>query len=226
VHVLSKQRKPIICLMFMLLMLMCSVAFASFGYGDRGDEVVSIQKRLVELSYDVGGVDGSFGQGTETAVKAFQRANGLEEDGVVGETTYRALMNRDMPVNRSGARTSALRNVLRTAYNMEGVPYVFGGTTPYGFDCSGFTQYCFASAGISLSRMADSQYYESTRISTSELRPGDLVFFSTYADGASHVGIYVGDGRFIHAGTSTGVAVSNLFDGYWGNCYIGAGRVM
>ncbi len=198
-------------------------AFASFQYGDDGQEVMAIQKRLAELNYSVGTIDGDFGSGTEAAIKRFQADHGLDVDGVVGSDTYRALMNKEMPPNRSN---SSVRTVLRAAYSVMGTPYVFGGTSPYGFDCSGFTQYAFARAGISLARAADGQYYGSRRISMGELRPGDLVFFSTYAAGASHVGIYIGNGQMIHSGSSTGVAIANVFTGYWGARYIGAGRVL
>lgn len=225
VQVLSKKKTSLILLILTLVLFNFSVAFASFGFGDEGDEVVAIQKQLVALNYDVGGVDGKFGRGTESAVKQFQTDKNLESDGVVGNATYAALMNKEMPVNRSG-NSAMIRNVLRTAYNMEGVPYVFGGTSPYGFDCSGFTQYVFSSAGVSIPRMADSQLYAAREISSSELRPGDLIFFSTYAEGASHVGIYVGNGQFIHSGTSTGVTVSSAFTGYWGARYYAAARVI
>jgi cell wall-associated NlpC family hydrolase len=208
-----------------LILINVSIVFASFGFGDQGQEVTDIQKRLVELHYDVGGVDGVFGRGTESAVKSYQKDNNLDVDGVVGEQTYKTLMNREMPVNRSG-NSAAIRTVLRTAYNMRGVPYVFGGTSPYGFDCSGFTQYAYSAAGYNIPRMADSQYYAFRKVSSGNLQPGDLVFFSTYAAGASHVGIYVGNGQFIHAGSSTGVTVSGLWDGYWGARYIGAARVI
>ncbi|WP_303166594.1 NlpC/P60 family protein [Phascolarctobacterium sp.] len=200
-----------------------TIAFASFQRGDDGQEVLAIQKRLVELSYNIGTIDGEFGPATESAVKRFQADTGLEVDGVVGEATYKALMNKEMPPNRSN---SIARNVMRAAYSVIGTPYVFGGTSPYGFDCSGFTQYAFARAGISLPRMADSQFYAGRKISMSQLRPGDLIFFTTYEPGASHVGIYVGNGNFIHAGTSTGVTVSSAFTGYWGARYYGACRVL
>lgn len=223
VQVLNKTMKT---LLLTLTLVFCSfsVSFADFSYGDRGDEVLAIQKQLAALSYDVGGIDGIFGTATEDAVKKFQQSKGLGVDGIVGNGTYRALMNREMPVNRSG-NSSITRSILRTAYSMRGVPYVFGGTSPYGFDCSGFTQYCFRHAGISIPRLADSQYYAATRISTNQLRPGDLVFFNTYAPGVSHVGIYVGDGQFIHASSSQGITVSYLWSDYWGPRYLGAGRV-
>ena len=132
-------------------------------------------------------------------------------------------MNKEMPPNRNDAK---LRNILRAAYSVIGTPYVFGGTSPYGFDCSGFTQYAFARAGISLPRTADVQFYSGRKVPISNLRPGDLVFFTTYEPGASHCGIYVGNGQFIHAGSSTGVTVSNAFTGYWGARYYGACRIL
>ena len=220
---LYKKKVITLCLTVLFTMVGAVGAFASFQRGDDGEEVLAIQKRLVELNYTVGTLDGEFGSATEKAVKAFQAAQGLEVDGVVGSATYRALMNKEMPPNRA---QNIVRSVLRAAYSVIGTPYVFGGTSPYGFDCSGFTQYAFARAGVYLPRMADSQFYHGKRISMSQLRPGDLVFYTTYEPGASHCGIYVGNGNFIHAGTSTGVTVASAFTGYWGARYYGACRVL
>ncbi|MBR1512021.1 MAG: C40 family peptidase, partial [Acidaminococcaceae bacterium] len=192
--------------------------------GDRGEEVVEIQKQLAVLQFNVGTIDGVFGPATEQAVKEFQKSKGLTADGIVNDGTYRDLMNKELPPDRYGNHAMT-RNILRTAYSMLGVPYMFGGTSPGGFDCSGFVCYVFGKAGISLPRMADLQYDAVTRISTSNLRSGDLVFFQTYAPGASHVGIYVGDGKFIHASSSKGISVAEVFTGYWGARYLGAGRV-
>jgi len=222
---LPGKRSTFVLLVLMFTLSFFSVASASFSYGDNGQEVLDIQKQLASLNYHVGVLDGDFGSGTENAVMSYQKDHGLEADGVVGEETYRSLMNRPMPVNRSGGHSGRIGRVLRTAYSMSGVPYVFGGTSPYGFDCSGFTQYAFASAGIYLPRTADDQYYSYRKVSSDALRPGDLVFFETYCDGPSHVGIYVGDGQMIHAGSSTGVAVASIFSGYWGARYYGAARV-
>lgn len=218
-------KKSLLFLFATLVLTLCGsvTAFASFQRGDDGQEVIAIQKRLAELNYTISNIDGDFGPETETAVKRFQTDKGLDVDGIIGEATYKALMNKEMPPNRGN---SAVRNVLRAAYSVIGSPYVFGGTSPYGFDCSGFTQYAFKRAGISLPRTADEQLYSGRQIPMSNLRPGDLIFYSTYAAGASHVGIYVGNGNFIHSGSSTGVIVSSAFTGYWGARYYGACRVL
>lgn len=220
---LPKQKVLRFCLTVLFCLSCTATAFASFQRGDDGQEVIAIQKRLVELSYSISNIDGDFGPETENAVKHFQTDQGLEVDGVIGPATYRALMNKEMPPNRSN---SVVRSIMRAAYSVIGTPYVFGGTSPYGFDCSGFTQYAFARAGVYLPRLADSQFYSGRKISMNQLRPGDLIFFTTYEPGASHVGIYVGDGNFIHAGSSTGVTVSSAFTGYWGARYYGACRVL
>ena len=145
---------------------------------------------LASLGYDVA-ADGDFGPATAEAIKSFQSSRGLEADGLVGPSTYSALMGRSMPqVSRSSNHIS--RRVVANSMNYLGVPYVFGGTSPSGFDCSGYVRYVFANAGIYLPRTADAQYEVGMPISRSELVPGDLVFFSTYEYGPSHVGIYLG----------------------------------
>jgi len=114
--------------------------------------------------------------------------------------------------------------IVKSAFRFMGVPYVFGGTTPSGFDCSGFVQYVYNINGIKTPRMAHHQYYAGTPISRSQLRPGDLVFFETYTVGISHVGIYIGDNKFIHASSQGGVRVNSLDQDYYRNRYRGAAR--
>ncbi len=201
-------------------------AFASFEYGDDGQEVLAMQKRLAELQYNVGDLDGIFGEDTEKAIKKYQADKQLDVDGIVGEATYKSLMNKQLPPNRS-SRSATIRRIVRAAQGLKGVPYVFGGTSPYyGFDCSGFTQYVYSSAGVWLPRLADAQYYHGRHVALDDLRAGDLVFFTTYEPGASHCGIYIGDGKFIHAGSSTGITVAKVLSSYWGARYYGACRVV
>lgn len=117
-------------------------------------------------------------------------------------------------------------NVVSTALKYIGVPYVWGGSSAAGFDCSGFTQYVFKQYGYYLNRTAASQYSNGVAVSRANLLPGDLVFFErTYAtNGISHVGIYIGNNQFIHAGNS-GVAIASLNENYYASRYCGACRV-
>ncbi|KUK02032.1 MAG: NLP/P60 protein [Thermotoga sp. 50_1627] len=101
--------------------------------------------------------------------------------------------------------------IIELAKQHLGLPYLWAGTTSYGFDCSGFTQFCFKMAGYFLRRDADMQYEQGEPVlDRKELKPGDLVFFQTYKAGPSHVGIYIGNMKYIHSG-SKGVAI-NSFD--------------
>lgn len=123
------------------------------------------------------------------------------------------------------ARTTKIaQSLTRSALRFLGVPYVFGGTTASGFDCSGFVQHVFAMLGVALPRTADAQY-DFGRPAVGGPRAGDLVFFDTYG-GVSHVGIYLGRGEFVHASSSHGVMVSHLSESYWASRYVGAKRLL
>lgn len=124
----------------------------------------------------------------------------------------------------SGAGGSS---IVSAAMRHLGARYVFGGTSPAGFDCSGFVWYVHKALGINVSRGLWGQMNGGPRIALSALQPGDTVFFAnTYMPGLSHAGIYIGGGRFIHASDeSSGVKISSLSDGYWGPRYIGASRL-
>ena len=119
------------------------------------------------------------------------------------------------------------QQIISTAKKYIGVPYLWAGTTPNGFDCSGYVQYVFKARGISLNRTTIQQYQHGTYVSKANLIPGDLVFFqNTYRSGISHVGIYIGNGQFIHASSSKGVTVSYLSNSYWTSHYYGARRIL
>lgn len=115
--------------------------------------------------------------------------------------------------------------IISTAKKYMGVPYVWGGTTTDGFDCSGFTQYVMQQNGITIPRTAAEQFAIGTSIDKANLQTGDLVFFTTYKPGASHVGIYMGDGNFINASSSAKeVTITALNKDYYVQHYIGARR--
>lgn len=116
--------------------------------------------------------------------------------------------------------------VITTAKQYIGVPYRWGGETTKGFDCSGFLNFVFIKHGIDLPRTVAEIYKVGTVVSKSNLKKGDIIFFQTYKKGASHAGIYLGDGNFIHAGSSTGVTISNMNSSYWKPKYVGAKRLL
>ena len=125
------------------------------------------------------------------------------------------------------AQNNLAANLIATAKKYIGVKYVWGGTSPTGFDCSGFVQYVFKQHGITLNRTVVTQYQHGTAVSRSNLQPGDLVFFqNTYTTGLSHIGIYIGNGEFIHASSSQGVTISQLSNNYWNSHYHSARRVL
>lgn len=114
--------------------------------------------------------------------------------------------------------------VTNTAKSMLGIRYVWGGTTPNGFDCSGFVNYVFDQYGIDLPRTS-LDMYDSVGQSVIGLQAGDLVFFKI-GKSTTHVGIYLGDGQFVSATTSAGTKIDSIFSSYWGPKYIGAKRVL
>jgi cell wall-associated NlpC family hydrolase len=111
--------------------------------------------------------------------------------------------------------------VVGIAMRYLGVPYVWGGSTPRGFDCSGLVSYVFAQIGVSLPHSSYSQFGMGTAVSISQLQPGDLVFFT----GASHVGIYIGGGQFIHAPHTGDVVKISSLSGYYSSNFAGGRRI-
>lgn len=125
--------------------------------------------------------------------------------------------------------TGTRQQIIEYAATLLGCKYVYGGTSPSGFDCSGYTQYVFANYGVSLSHSSKTQYSNAVSIKKSELQVGDLVFFSSTAGSSTvgHVGIYTGDDQFIHAASpGKGVRYDSLSSDYYSSHYIGSGRVL
>ena len=121
--------------------------------------------------------------------------------------------------------TVNLQALLQYAESYLGVPYSWGGTSPSGFDCSGFTQYVFAHFGVNIYRTSEEQFAEGVPVNENNLSLGDLVFFSTYAPGATHVGIYIGNNMMVDA-QDNGVSIDNITSSYWGPKYLGARQIV
>ena len=109
-----------------------------------------------------------------------------------------------------------------------GVPYLYGGTTKLGIDCSAFVQRLYEKVyQTELVRTANQQFSSSLYISDwSKLNEGDLVFFKIRSSAISHVGVYLGNGKFVHASTTKGVMISDLSDKYWTKYYVGGGKII
>ncbi len=217
-----------IIVLVIALCLVSTVSYAAsiqFREGDTGKEIINIQVKLKGQGYFSKKIDGNFTAETTKAVKNFQKDKKLPANGIVDEKTYLTLMGKKVvgkeePIGDAGGKITA------TALKMVGVPYKWGGITTKGFDCSGLVWYVFDKNKITLPRTADVQYKKGKTVTIGNLQKGDLVFFTTYEPGASHVGIYLEKGKFIHASSSKGVMVSNLADSYWKPRYLGARRIL
>ena len=122
--------------------------------------------------------------------------------------------------------SEARAEVLEYAAQFLGTPYVYGGSSPSGFDCSDFTSYVFNNTVGSIPRVAQSQFNATTHVSREELLPGDLVFFGSSASSISHVGIYVGDDTFIHSPHTGDVVKYESLSGNYASRFQGGGRVI
>jgi cell wall-associated NlpC family hydrolase len=124
------------------------------------------------------------------------------------------------------ASTDAASRAADVALTMTGRPYRHGGSTPAGFDCSGLVHYSYARVGVQLSRDTRGLREQTGEIARTELRPGDLVFFDQDGKKFSHVGIYLGEGRFVHAPSSGGkVRTDDLQSDYWTRHFVEARRI-
>ena len=130
--------------------------------------------------------------------------------------------------NKANQRSSGSSSVVQAAYRNVGARYVWGASRPGAFDCSGFTMFVMRQFGVSLPHSSGAQFRMGRSVSRSNLQAGDLVFFSSGTRGViGHVGLYIGNGRMIHASTpSTGVIVSSINERYFAARYLGARRVM
>ncbi len=210
----------------------------------RGNDVIEVQKDLKELNYyTTSRVDGIYGAASKQAVAKFQRSEGLPADGIVGPQTKQHLakaidiketspsqqhVQQPVKTTQKSVDNSAIgQRIVAHALRDTGIPYVWGGTTHRGFDCSGFVLHLFQQEGITnLPRNSADIFKHGTSISKANLQPGDVVFFkNTYRPGISHMGIYIGNNNFVHASSSKGTTVTSLDNSYFGPRYAGAKRI-
>ncbi|THE10396.1 hypothetical protein E1I69_19095 [Bacillus timonensis] len=221
---------------------------AFYTIGDEGPEVKQLQTKLQRLRFYSGLIDGKFESVTEASVKAYQKKFNLEANGLATEETIDHIMKnknvRGLTIKKATVATAQPRtnnpdtveaatepietppvdaSVISIAMSYMGVPYVWGGTSPNGFDCSGFLQYVYAQKGVSLSRTVPGIWNQGANVAAPSV--GDIVFFQTYKPGPSHAGIYIGNNKFIHADSTDGVSIDDMTINYWQSRYLGAKRL-
>lgn len=208
--------------------------------GMHSEDVKIVQTSLQFFGYYEGEIDGIYGPLTEKALQTVEREHEVKLIENHPEPVLTSLYENELNKVKNVAQTKEtqevteqlqsipqeeanIKEVVDVAQSLIGSPYVWGGTDPSGFDCSGFVQYVFETQNKTVPRTVSDMWNFSKPVSNPSV--GDLVFFETYKAGPSHMGIYVGNGQFIHAGTSTGVTTSELNTSYWKERYIGAKRV-
>ena len=203
---------------------------------DENNHVNALQEALKELGFlDIDDCTNYFGSMTENALISFQRAVGITVDGIAGARTVqminKALAGEDVfleVVNRSGERDPLGQNIINTSKKYLGTPYRSGQTGPNGFDCSGFTQFVYKQHGINVTRTTKTQAKDGVLVARKDLQTGDLIVFknTTRSGGISHVGIYVGDGQFIHSSSfGGGVKFDSINSNYYSPRFHSARRV-
>lgn len=202
--------------------------FVPIVIGNSGEKVSDIQKKLKNLDIYKAEVNSTYDQATKAAVLSFQKANGLLQTGIVDIKTFIKLNTASS--SKIADRASASRRLVNAKavdYSKKflGVPYKWGAASGKAFDCSGFTLYVMKKFNVNLERTASSQFNSGAKVDRDNLQAGDLVFFTTYKKGPSHVGMYIGDNKFIHASSGVDqVTITDLDTNYYKKRYLGARR--
>ncbi len=235
-----------------------SIRTKTLSRNDTGSDVTRLQNRLTYKGYMNDSIDGDYGPITENAVKIYQKVAGLTETGTADSKTLKSLFSSSAPTNNSGnvagsgsntgsgngnystdpdddlgsgTASEKAETVIDWGLQQLGKKYVYGDEGPNTFDCSGFTQYCYAKVGVKLRRSAQAVgYNDGTKITNvSDLRRGDIVCFNTIDDSdlSDHVGIYLGNNQFVHASSGAGkVVISSLASGYYLRVFSWGRRVL
>lgn len=198
-------------------------------YGETSSQVEQVQEVLYFYGYYKGKIDGIYGNLTKEAIERVKADDAVkelfsptktEEQVEAPETEINTEVNDPAIVPVKSTNPS---EVISVAKSLIGTPYKWGGTSRKGFDCSGFIQYVFDEVDLVLPRTVRDIWNFTDPIDSPSV--GDFVFFETYEPGPSHMGIYIGEGQFIHASTSKGVRISHLEEDYWKQRYLGAKRI-
>ncbi|MBZ4190826.1 C40 family peptidase [Niabella sp. 3A5MI-3] len=222
----------------MVLMASCSTAskFFASNRNESGKEQNAAQKEPAPSNAYMEQVTISpRNSKSDTRMERIEKTIASSEVKDVKAVHAAILLPRTAPASELQKKYAAILNVLpnsiinndllETMDDWYGTRYQYGGTSKYGIDCSAFTREMYRGAyGIELPRTAREQYGKARKISATELKEGDLVFFNT-TGGVSHVGMYLGNNKFVHASTSKGVTISDLYETYYISRFIGAGRV-
>lgn len=187
-------------------------------YGEKSNDVKEVQKVLAYYGYYTDDIDGIYGPLTETAISNIKKEGLIEKEKILIDLPT----NEEVIMNEQSIPTENINNdIIATAKEYIGVPYVWGGASANGFDCSGFIQFVYQSHDKTIPRTTRDIWNFAKE--TNEPSIGDLLFFETYQAGPSHLGIYLGDGNFIHAASSTGVTITNYQNNpYWNKRFIAA----
>lgn len=218
--------------------------------GMHSDDVKLVQQALFYFGYYEGEMDGIYGPLTREALEMAEETHNIQLTNKVTKESLTTLYeseenkleieleqtesieeNSEEKIKKEQIEASKQvkveknnhSDVVQTARSLLGSPYTWGGKSPSGFDCSGFVQFVFESSGVTIPRTVRDIWNFSKLVDSPSV--GDLVFFETYQAGPSHLGIYIGDGQFIHAGSSRGVEVSDLNNSYWNERYLGGKRI-
>jgi len=142
-----------------------------------------------------------------------------------GQTLIISINSQTTPPDEVSRGTSRVEIIIDYARSLIGSPYLFGGQSPKGFDCSGYMRYVFNNFGVDLPRTAEEQYNKGREVSEKDARPGDIVAFVT-GDVITHTGIYLGGGKFISSTSSHGVMIDSVHGYYWGEHFHGFCRII
>lgn len=203
----------------------------SIQYGENSNDVRKVQEVLFYHGYYKGSIDGIYGPMTDKAIRQIEQDHLIEKTNTASDTieTFKQKAEQRPEQVKEDAVVQLkvegnVNSIISKAKTYIGTPYVWGGTSPSGFDCSGFIQFVYGENEKLIPRTVSEIWNFSRPIDSPSV--GDLVFFETYQAGPSHLGIYLGNGDFIHAGSSRGVEISNYKNNsYWSERYLGAKRI-